>query len=82
MRTLVDQTLSAGDHITSWNGTDDTGRRVPSGLYLYRKYGLWHIGTLQDNYNKTAETEGEPRSITVGELDNKPSYAEQVKTYS
>lgn len=36
VRTLVDAWLPAGAHDTSWNGTDDQGGAVPSGVYLAR----------------------------------------------
>lgn len=36
VRGLVSGVLAAGDHTVAWDGTDDGGRRVPSGLYLYR----------------------------------------------
>lgn len=53
-----------------------------AGLYLYRRFGLWHIGTSQAEPNQVAETKAEPRSIVARELDLKPGYAKQVKTYS
>jgi len=34
--TLVSSTLAAGSHTVQWNATDDQGRRVASGLYIYR----------------------------------------------
>jgi hypothetical protein len=34
--TLVDQPLAAGRYRTSWQGTDDHGRVLASGVYLYR----------------------------------------------
>lgn len=36
VRTLVDGILPAGEHITSWNGTDSSGQMTASGLYLCR----------------------------------------------
>ena len=36
VRTLVDQGVEAGFHRISWDGRDDQGRPVSSGLYLYR----------------------------------------------
>ena len=36
VRTLVDQNLKRQQHSVSWNGMDDAGRRVASGVYLYR----------------------------------------------
>ncbi|MFO7655088.1 MAG: FlgD immunoglobulin-like domain containing protein [Candidatus Krumholzibacteriia bacterium] len=36
VRTLVDGTRAAGDHETFWNGRDETGSAVASGVYLYR----------------------------------------------
>jgi flagellar hook assembly protein FlgD len=28
--------LSAGRHVLEWDGTDRSGRRVPSGVYFFR----------------------------------------------
>jgi len=36
VRTLVDGTLAAGSHSIIWNGTDESGGRVASGVYFYR----------------------------------------------
>lgn len=36
VRGLVSAVLPAGDHTAVWDGTDDSHRRVPSGVYLYR----------------------------------------------
>ena len=36
IRTLVNDDLKAGYHNTVWNGTDDNGKPVSSGMYLYR----------------------------------------------
>lgn len=33
---LVSGTLPAGNHQVTWDGTDDAGRQVASGIYLYR----------------------------------------------
>jgi PKD repeat protein len=35
VRTLINETLSAGEHQVQWNGTDDNGRPVASGVYLF-----------------------------------------------
>jgi hypothetical protein len=35
VRALVDGTRAAGIHIVEWDGTDDAGRTLASGLYLY-----------------------------------------------
>ena len=34
--TLVEGTRPAGTHVVSWDGRDDQGRTLASGLYLYR----------------------------------------------
>jgi hypothetical protein len=34
--TLINETKSAGSYHTEWNGVDDTGRPVSTGVYLYR----------------------------------------------
>ncbi|MHB9030133.1 MAG: FlgD immunoglobulin-like domain containing protein [Candidatus Latescibacterota bacterium] len=36
IRTLVSGTLDAGRHTVRWDGTDDRGKKVSSGIYLYR----------------------------------------------
>jgi len=36
VRTLVNAELAAGAHDVTWNGIDDQGRTVSSGLYFYR----------------------------------------------
>lgn len=36
VNTLVDGTVPAGSHAITWNGTDETGRRVAAGAYFYR----------------------------------------------
>lgn len=36
VRTLVDAELERGSHATLWDGTDDDGQPVPSGVYVYR----------------------------------------------
>lgn len=33
--TLADGQFKAGHHSVSWNGTDDSGREVPTGVYFY-----------------------------------------------
>ena len=36
VRTLVDETLVPGEHTAAWDGRDDAGQPVASGLYFYR----------------------------------------------
>jgi hypothetical protein len=36
VRTLVSDALPAGPAIAAWDGTDEYGRRVASGMYLAR----------------------------------------------
>ena len=36
VRALVDDEKNAGRHVTVWNGRDEHGRFVASGVYLYR----------------------------------------------
>lgn len=36
IRTLVDETQSPGEYSIEWDGTNDAGTRVASGLYVYR----------------------------------------------
>lgn len=36
VQVLVNRSLAAGRHVAIWKGTDLQGRRMPSGVYLYR----------------------------------------------
>jgi len=36
IRTLVRDTRGPGDHVVTWDGTDEAGSRVPSGMYFYQ----------------------------------------------
>ncbi len=36
VRTLVNRTVQAGNHAVTWNGRDDAGRMVSSGVYFYK----------------------------------------------
>ena len=36
VRTLVDTRQASGTHAVQWNGTNDSGKLLPSGLYVYR----------------------------------------------
>jgi flagellar hook assembly protein FlgD len=36
VRRLVDEMLAAGSHGVPWDGTDQSGRHVASGVYYYR----------------------------------------------
>jgi flagellar hook capping protein FlgD len=36
VRTLVNRRMEAGFHSVAWNGTDNAGRTVSSGIYIYR----------------------------------------------
>ncbi|HOD55618.1 MAG TPA: FlgD immunoglobulin-like domain containing protein, partial [Candidatus Cloacimonadota bacterium] len=35
VRTLVNDRLTAGSHTIQWNGTDDNGKNVGSGIYFF-----------------------------------------------
>ncbi len=36
VRTLLNKNISAGQFAVSWNGLDDNGKKVPSGVYFYQ----------------------------------------------
>ena len=38
VRTLYDAEVNAGSHRVTWDGADDSGRRLASGIYLYRMH--------------------------------------------
>ncbi len=46
-----------------------------AGLYLYRKFGLWHIGTSQGDSVKVIKPQEESELIVVRELGLKPGCA-------
>ena len=44
IRTLVDMKLESGSHWVDWDGQDDSGRPVESGIYLYKLYaGVYSV---------------------------------------
>ena len=47
VRTLVDAKLPSGRHHAVWNGKDDAGRSVSSGIYLYRMESAGYSQTLK-----------------------------------
>jgi flagellar hook assembly protein FlgD len=36
VRSLTNKTYPVGQHKVTWNGTDDAGKNVASGIYFYR----------------------------------------------
>ena len=36
IRTILDEKIEAGEHDIKWNGKDDSGNRVPNGIYYYQ----------------------------------------------
>jgi flagellar hook assembly protein FlgD len=47
VRTLVDRVLGAGEHRANWDGRDDAGSRVGSGVYFARYRGVSGGGTAK-----------------------------------
>jgi hypothetical protein len=47
VRTLVDRAVPAGEHEIGWDGADATGRRLGSGVYVYRLTSTSSDGTVQ-----------------------------------
>ena len=45
VRSLVDGTLPAGEHAIVWDGRDEAGHAVPSGIYLYKLQSREEIAT-------------------------------------
>lgn len=44
IRTLIDSKLEPGFHSAEWDGCDDSGRQVESGIYLYKLYaGVYSV---------------------------------------
>jgi flagellar hook assembly protein FlgD len=42
---LVDKELPAGNHSVTWNGSDSGGKKVATGIYLYRLEAGDHVLT-------------------------------------
>ena len=42
---LLDQRRPAGEHVVSWNGRDETGAELASGVYVYRLRTESHVAT-------------------------------------
>jgi hypothetical protein len=40
IRTLISGTRAPGDHMVTWSGTNESGSRVPSGMYFYKLVSL------------------------------------------
>ena len=36
IRSLFNETVAAGEHTVEWDGTDDVGSPVPTGVYVYQ----------------------------------------------
>ncbi len=47
IRRLVDQVLPAGSQTATWNGQDDTGRTVPSGVYFCRVEAGYQVRSIK-----------------------------------
>ena len=47
VRTYAMGELSAGEHIITWDGTDNSGRRVTAGIYLVEMVGENHLYTAK-----------------------------------
>ncbi len=45
VKTLVSEAKAAGDHTVVWEGDDDNGRQVSSGIYLYKMYSGKYTST-------------------------------------
>lgn len=49
--TIIDLRQPAGFHVANWNGADESGRQVPSGVYFYRL----QASPVEYEFNGTAE---------------------------
>jgi len=38
VKVLIDRVMPAGEHFVTWDGTDESGNKVSSGVYIYRMY--------------------------------------------
>jgi len=63
VRRLTDGYLSAGAHEVIWNGCDDGGRSLGSGVYLYRL--TWAAAGAQDSRANPSQTTREPAAQSI-----------------
>ncbi len=52
IRTLVDEERPAGYHQVVWNGRDESGRQVSTGIYLYKIKAVDFVKTMKMSYVK------------------------------
>ena len=36
IKTLVNQVMGAGNHVVNWDGTNEIGAKVSTGMYIYQ----------------------------------------------
>ena len=36
VKTLVNQVMTPGNHVVNWNGTNEVGAKVSTGMYIYQ----------------------------------------------
>jgi hypothetical protein len=53
VRGLLDGGLSPGYHEVTWDGRDDAGKQVSSGLYLYRLVARGDVSPERDTFSQT-----------------------------
>ena len=61
LATLVDAERSAGAHTAQWDGTDEVGRAVGAGVYIYRLSGGGDDGESADGVGGWAGGDSERR---------------------
>jgi hypothetical protein len=65
VRTLANRQMSAGVHTVKWDGRDDAGREVASGIYIYRLRSIPPTGVSHHSREKSGRADVQSRKMLL-----------------